>query len=53
MEAVWIRKLRENKVGSLDGLRLADGIHFSDSRHKLYAEVIIPLVTAFLIRQVS
>lgn len=53
MEAAWNKKLRENKVLSLDSLLLADGIHLSDSGHKLYAEVIVPLVTSFLISQVS
>ena len=53
MEAAWNSKLRENTVGSLDSLLLSDGIHLSVSGHRLYAEVVVPLVTAFLISQGS
>ena len=53
MEAAWKMKLHENSVGSLDSLLLADGIHLSVSGHRLYAEVVVPLVTAFLISQCS
>ena len=53
MEAAWNRKLRDKTVGSLASLLLADGIHLSISGHKLYAEIVVPLVTAFLIREGS
>jgi len=53
LEAVWNRKLHEKTVGSLDSLLLADGIHLSVSGHKLYAEVVIPVVTTLLISEGS
>lgn len=53
LEAAWNRKLHEKTVGSLDSLLLADGIHLSVSGHKLYAEVVLPVVTALLISEGS
>jgi acyl-CoA thioesterase-1 len=48
MELAWNTKLCDNAALSLDHLLLADGIHLSVSGHRLYAEVIVPLVTAVL-----
>lgn len=48
MEEAWSRNLREDTAGPLGRLLLPDGIHLSDDGHRLYAEVIIPLVAEFL-----
>jgi len=53
IEAAWNRKLCENITETLDSFLLSDGVHLSVSGHRLYAEVVVPQVMAFMLSKSS